>query len=262
MNHLVGEHIRDALRKATGHQMVFQDDEAVRVVGALLDEVHIDRLESEDVDHAHRDALIGHRGCRLHGLGDHLPMAEQRDVGALAGDDASADADIELVKVVDDSVLLADTGADVQGPGQRHGLLQHLSDHHGITDRHDRHVHQRAHQPQVLDGVVRGAAVALQATVRPDDAHRKVRITHIGAHLLECPHAQEGQHARHDADIALVSQSGGHADSCLLGQTHVDEPFRESFPELHQRRADIRGDCPQIRMLLTQLSKGLTRHRA
>ena len=237
--------------------MVLEDHEpAAGLGGASRDELFVDRLQREHVDHPHRSAVLRELLGGVERLGDDGAVREDRRVRTLAGDDALADADLVLAGLVEHLVRLADGQADVDRALHRHRLAEDLADHDRVADRGDGHVGQRAHEREILDRVVGRAAVADESAVGADDLDRQVRIADVRAHLLERAHAEEGQHARHDGDVAVVGEAGGDPDAHLLGEPDVQEPLRELVAELDERRADVGGEHPQVRVVVAELGEG------
>ena len=103
----------------------------------------------------------------------------------------------------------------------------HLGGLRRVRHVHDGHAGERAHQGDILDGLVAGAARAGNAGHEANDADRQVRVGDRVDDLVEGAPGREHAEGVHERDQAAAGERPGHTDHVRLGHASVDEAVRE-----------------------------------
>ncbi len=198
-----------------------------------------DRVLVEGLDRVAVDELDGHvLGPRLQpaqAVADVGPAGHQRQVAALPQDVGPADLEVRRLVVEHRGRLAVEAQVDRvrvvdRGLEGGHQLV-------GVGHHHDR---ERRHGPEhgdVLDGVGRGAVLAVRdAAVRADHVDLEAVVADGLAHVVHGPAQEraEGDGVGHEAG---QGEAGGHADHVLLGHAAVEVAVGVGLPELGEAHA-------------------------
>ncbi len=130
-----------------------------------------------------------------------------------------------------------------------------------VAGRDHGHAGHHPHHPEILEpGVGRPGGATAEATHRPDDLDREVRVGDVGADLLMGPHRRERREGHGERDLAVERQPGRHAHQVLLGDPDVEEALGMGVLESLQlvRQHQVGGEGDYLGVLTGELDERLT----
>lgn len=195
------EHLRHSAAKTAVDVVLLSGNDRTCLLRAAQDELAVDGLDGVHVHHAHGHTALGHLLGRLERLVHKDAAGDDGHVRAVAHDRALAAGELRVL-VIQIRIHVA-RQAQVHRAVGVDGILRRPAGAGRVRRNEHGHVRQRAHDGDVLGGVMRRAVERVgHAAIGAAELHIQVAVAHLRARRDETQRRQKDRKRVHERDLA------------------------------------------------------------